>query len=101
MAKRAGKLATRYARALLNAIENEQGKTGLPSTAQQAAAQLKEFAAVWRREKALSDSLQNPMFEKGERLAALSKIAQISGLSDVLVRFLRVVFERDRIGQIV
>ncbi len=101
MAKRAGKLATRYARALLNAVEKEQGKTGLPSPAQVAAAQLKEFIEIWRREKSLTVSLQNPMFEKGERLSALTEIAKKAGMADVLVRFLRVVFERDRIGQVV
>lgn len=101
MAKRAGKLATRYARALLAAVENEQGKASLPTPAQEAAAQLKDFAALWRREKGLAVSLQNPMFEKGERLDALTEIAKKAGLADILVRFLRVCFERDRIGQIV
>ena len=101
MPKRAGKLATRYARALLTAVEREQGTSGLPSPAQEAAAQLTKFAAIWQREKALTVSLQNPMFEKGERMDALTEIAKKAGLADILVRFLRVCFDRDRIGQLV
>jgi F-type H+-transporting ATPase subunit delta len=98
MAKTVGKLATRYAKALLAAVIREQGSQGSPTPAQSVAKALKEFAGLWQREHSLSVSLQNPMFEKNERANALVKIAEEAGLPDIAVRFLRVCFERERIA---
>ena len=99
MAKKAGKLATRYARALTAAVEREQGKegTGSQTAAQRAAAELTAFAKLWQVDAALWAFLGNPMFEKNERANALLEVAKRSGLQDILVRFLQVAFERDRI----
>lgn len=98
MSKAAGKLANRYARALLRAVEREQGSEGEPSPAQRVAAGLSEFVSIWENEKLLSDSILNPMFDKGERQNALLAIARQVGLEDVLIRFFEVVFDRDRIA---
>lgn len=98
MSKAAGKLANRYARALLRAVEREQGSEGEPSPAQQVAGALSGFVHTWETEKILSTSIQNPMFDKGERQNALLQIARNAGLQDVLIRFLEVVFDRDRIA---
>ena len=98
MAKKVGKLANRYAKALLGAVERELGSSGSPSPAQKASASLTEFSHIWSDDRTFSVSIQNPMFEKGERMNALVEVAKKAGLEDILVRFLRVVFERDRIA---
>jgi len=98
LAKNVGKLASRYARALLRAVDTELGTNGSPTPAQDVARVLNEFAEVWSSGRELSGSMLNPMFEKRERLAALLKIAENAGLPDIARRFLRVVFERDRIA---
>lgn len=112
MAKKVGKLASRYARALLSAVGKEsaaeqpsgQGASSLTAapltTAQKLAAELEQFAGIYHRDERLASALLNPMFEKGERKNALVAIARTSGLSDVLVRFLDVCFERDRIAHL-
>ena len=98
MAKQAGKLAHRYARALLNAIVRESGSAGDGSPAQKTAEELRGFAAIWQQQPELSRTLLNPMFEKNQRANALLEVAKKAGLSDLSVRFLRVIFERDRIA---
>lgn len=101
MSQKAGKLASRYARALLAAVEKEGGSGSQgKSPAQEAAVALREFAGVWEKEPQFSTSIQNPMFEKGERLNALTEVAKKAQLPDVVVRFLRVCFDRDRIGHL-
>lgn len=98
MAKNVGKLASRYAKALLKAVDSELGSVGSPTPAQHIARSLIEFARVWEAERELSGSMLNPMFEKSERLSALLQIAENAGVPDIARRFLRVVFERDRIA---
>lgn len=98
MAKDYTKLASRYARALLRTVERELGSAGSPTPAQHVARSLSEFAAVWTREEELSSSIVNPMFEKGQRLEALITVAKLAELPEVARRFLRVVFERERIA---
>lgn len=101
MAKVIGKLATRYAKALLAAVIKEKGRTSSSVTpAQKAAQELKAFALLWARESRFSASIQNPMFKKSERENALKEIARNCGLEDVLVRFLQVCFEHDRISEL-
>ena len=97
MAKNIGKLAQRYARAFYHAVVRELGQGGAPSPAQVVAGQLLEFSATWESQKEFSGTIINPMFDKNERLAALLAIANQAGLPDIAKRFLRVVFERDRI----
>ncbi len=98
MAKKVGKLANRYAKALLIAVIKELGTSGSPSPAQKAATNLSSFAKIWDEDRQFSTSIQNPMFEKGERMNALVEVAKKAGLEDILVRFLRVAFQRDRIS---
>ena len=98
MAKRAGRLAQRYAKALLRTVEGELGKSGEPSPAQQLASGLRSFAMLWLEERELSSSLLNPMFPKNERLRALLALAEHAALPQIARNFLRVVFERDRIA---
>ena len=100
MAKHAQKLATRYARSLISALGRDAGQAriGQAGSAQAIAQSLRQFLAEWWSEPLLSDSLQNPMFDKAERMQAIKKIAERAGLPEVAVRFLQVVFERDRIS---
>ena len=97
MGKKYTKLANRYAKALLLAVERERGKSGSPTPAQEEAQKLAELAAVWRTDEALSPTMLNPMFDFGERKSALDSIAATVGLSPILARFLGLVFDRDRI----
>jgi len=95
-----GKLAHRYAQALLKAVESELGTAGSPTPAQQVAVSLESFAQTWAESRELSQSIVNPMYERDERLCALVKIAEMSGLPPVALRFLKIVFERERIAAI-
>jgi len=101
MAKKAGKLASRYARALLTAVAKEGGSIEEGrSPAQRAAASLNEFAALWESDPKFSGSMLNPIFDKGDREKALLEVAKRAALPDIVQRFLRVCFERDRISQL-
>ena len=94
MSQSYGKLAHRYAKALLKAIAQEGGGA---ERVQEIAHSLKGFSQVWESNKELSSAICNPMFEQTERLAALREIGKIAGISDIGQRFIALVFERDRI----
>ena len=98
MSQQYGKLAKRYAKALLQAVVREQGSAGSPSPAQALAGQLSGFARLWNEVPELSGTIVNPMFDKSERLRALLEVAARAGASGQLPRFLQVVFERERIA---
>lgn len=87
MSKRAGKLATRYARALIKVIE--------PGNSVQLSEELKKVADFWTEKKELRDVILNPMFDKAQRQAAF--LSLFNELSPELNRFLTVIFEKDRI----
>lgn len=99
MAKRAGKLARRYARALLRSVERELGTAvaaeGTP--AQAAARSLSAFAAVVAEHPDCSTALESGMFPREERRAALLELAKRGALPEVVQQFLGLVFERDRL----
>lgn len=96
MAKHAQKLASRYARSLMSALSRESADW--IHQAQDLSGALKAFVHDWWGEALLRDSLQNPMFEKNERLAAVKMVCERAGLPEIAVRFIQVVFERDRIA---
>ncbi len=98
MAKKLGKLAVRYATALLNLVEKENGRSGDPTPAEKVAASLAEFASLWAREEQIPAVLLNPMFTRKERLAVLERLGKLANLPDVAERFLRVLLERDRLS---
>jgi F-type H+-transporting ATPase subunit delta len=91
MSKRAGKLAKRYARALL------RGLAGDLTTARQLADALNAFADKFFAQRELVISILSPMFDRNERGAALLAVAQSTGLPKTGVDFLRTLFERDRL----
>ena len=91
MAKKLGKLSSRYAKALGNAVAAE----GL--NVQEVAEQIVAFADVWQENSSFSQAILNPMFDAKEREEALLSLAKQGGLPAVVQRFLLVLFERDRI----
>lgn len=98
MAKRIGKLSKRYASAFLKAIADQDKTSGSPSPAQKLAQELTEFSALWRREHDLPGQLLSPMFARADREKALAAICNHLNLSPLLTSFLKVLFERDRLG---
>ncbi len=98
MAKQPGKVARRYAKAMFNAVLRELGEAGSPTPAQQTSAAFSRFAGLWRQEPEFSAAILNPMFERSQRLKAVQRIAQESGLPDVSMRSLRVIFEHERVS---
>ncbi len=98
MAKKSGKLASRYARALLASVEKELGVSGSPTPAQKIAAELQQFSTIWKNDQELSNVLLSPMFAREQRTAALESVVKEAGLTEVTRKFLKVVFLRDRIA---
>jgi F-type H+-transporting ATPase subunit delta len=94
MSKRAGKLAKRYARALL------RGFTEDLTAARKLADELNAFAEKFFAQRELVVSILSPMFDRNERGAALLAVAQSAGLPETGVNFLRTLFERDRLANL-
>ena len=97
MAKRAGKLARRYAQALLNVARNDFG-AGRERELLDFAKNLNEFSTAVTANHELHATLISPMFERGGRGRVVAEVARYAGLSDLGVRILQIVFERDRIA---
>lgn len=93
MAKKLGKLANRYAKALFKTLQEDGA---LPPD--QAASLLEHFAAIWESEAALRNVVLSPMFDIEKRAGVLSTVVKTAGLPDVLQRFLQVLLERDRLA---
>jgi F-type H+-transporting ATPase subunit delta len=96
VAKQLGKLAQRYAKALFNAVVQQEGTEGHPSPAQKVAASLGQFARLWEEQPELSGSMLNPMFDRHDRLNALLKVAEQLAMPEVVKRTLRVIYEHER-----
>lgn len=101
MKKRIGKLAVRYAHALLNAVTKEFGHAAGASgqtKAQEVAQLLGEFSQMVTNQREFSVAISSPMFDRDQRKKALVAIASAEGLPEVVQGFLRLLFERDRFG---
>lgn len=101
MASEFGRLAIRYARALIRAVEREHGTDGIPTPAQQISKILNDFVGVWNSDPQLSLYVLSPVYKRQERLNALVAIAENAGFPPLLVGFLKVLFERDRLVALV
>lgn len=97
MSQKLGKLAHRYAKALLEVVQREHPREGLALVTKQVAEGLDELAKLWREEKDFSLFVVNPMFPTKERFQILQKSVEILVLPQVIERFLKVLFENDRI----
>ena len=101
MSKKIGKLAKRYARALLGRVQEDAkglGDSALSLRLQDVAKSLTNFADLWERDPELSSLIVNPMFEASQRKNALMEVVKLANLPDVAVRFVEVLFERERIA---
>ena len=98
MAKKFGKLASRYAQALYRAIEDEKGESGALELAEKVSEDLNALALAWDESHEFSGAMLNPMFDPAERLEALKKIAAQAKVEEIVSRFLVLVYERDRIA---
>lgn len=95
MAKKIGKLARRYAKALLAAVK-ESNSSNIGS--KEVAEVLADFAKVWENDPQLAGSLLNPMFNKDERKKALQEIVKSASMGEDVLRFATVLLERDRLS---
>ena len=100
MAKSEGKLANRYAKALLRATSEMLGVADISQASLQVADQLSNVAQAWKEAPELSYYVISPMYPHEERLKALLAVAESLGVSDIGKRFLSVVFQRDRINSL-
>lgn len=86
-------ISIRYAKALL-AIGKEQGQV------EPYADELVAFATVLERESFLRQLLDSPTFPLNKKVAILADVAELMELSDGMKRFLGLLLEKGRIGQI-
>lgn len=103
MSKKLSKLASRYARAIFNAIEAEKGAAPLPSgktPAQESALELAQFVKLWQENHELSQVLLSPMFNQDARYEALKGIVEEFQFSKEVKRLLEVLFERRRLNAV-
>ena len=100
MAKKLGRLANRYAKALRQAVLEELGDNGSPTPSENCADSLEGFAKLWQS-KELEQALLNPMFSKEDRIGAVTAFAQQLDAPDIVRRFLNVLVERGRLFGIV
>jgi len=84
-------IARRYAKALL-LISKEDGQTDNYGK------ELDDVAALVAGEKALADTIANPLYNAGERRKVLEAVIAKLGLSKVMSSFLLLLFEKGRIG---
>ena len=98
MAKKVGKLASRYSKALLFACEKELGKDGSPTPAQKIAEELRSVIRLWDEDEVLAQAITSPMFPEDQRSKALEALAKELGLSEQASKFLTLLFERGRIS---
>ena len=87
-------IARRYAKALILIGKQD----GLTDSYRQ---ELGDIAALMGREKQFADLLSNPLYNMGERRRVLDKAIDQMELSKTMTSFLRLVFEKGRIGFIV
>jgi len=103
--KGVGKIASKYARALLSSVENElgvqatgEGVTGEGRTpAQNLASDLSLLAQSFNSDRDLHNALLSPMFPEAQRISALKALSDAYGLPPMIKNFLKLMFERGRL----
>lgn len=96
MAANVQKIANRYSRALLNAMLSDGADS---KTLEETSKYLKLFSEVWQSNKDLRDYLLNPMFRRLDREKVLVKSLEDSKFPVAVIKFLTLLFSRDRITQ--
>lgn len=97
MAKKSGKLAKRYAKALLSSLQHANETPALAGIAED----LTAFAKAWQDQPVFHEAILNPMFTREERRKALLGVCKHVGLSEILTNFVLVLFDRDRLYAVV
>lgn len=88
-----GKIARRYARALLGLALDE----GIEKRAGEDLARVKE---LFEREPALRQVLENPAIRVSERDALLTAVLEVAGVHATVTRFFRFLLENNRIAHV-
>lgn len=92
MKKNLGRLAKRYALALVSATK-ENGSLSL----QKAAEEITRFAALFESSRELSVNLPSPVYLLEDKVKAISQVAKSNGMSEIVVKFLETVARRERL----
>ena len=114
MGKGVGKIASKYARALLASVERDlgvglktqDGKTptadGAPekSPAQQIAEKLGNLADSFTNDRDLHNALLSPMFPEVQRISALKALSDLFELPTIVQNFLKLMFVRGRLSSL-
>lgn len=92
MKKRSGKLARRYAKALMNTVLERAGQGAVGAVVEG----LDRFVAVFQEREELRDALLSPMFARDQQMTALKGVGESLALPKELIQFLLLTFERGR-----
>jgi F-type H+-transporting ATPase subunit delta len=84
-------IARRYAKALL-LISKEDGQT------ENYRKELDGVVTLLARDKALAETISNPLYNAGQRRKVLENVVEKLGLSKVMTSFLLLLFDKGRIG---
>ena len=84
-------IARRYAKALL-LISKDDGQT------ENYRKELSGVVALMAKERNLTDTISNPLYNAGQRRKILEKVIDSLGLSKVMTSFLLLLFDKGRIG---
>lgn len=99
MASKHGKIAARYARALLSTVgKGEKAQSGKLTKAQTISAELESFSNLWESDKEVSSLLISPMYKKEQRKAALDAALKEVKFSKTTSDFIKLIFQRERIA---
>lgn len=94
MPKQAGKLASRYAKALLGVVKQQGGEELIRA----ASDQIQSLGAAWENEPELSSTLLSPMLDRAARRRALSQILEVHGVCASVKRLVELLFDRERLA---
>ena len=105
MSKKVGKLALRYANALLSLLKTVDGaaqKGGIQSNSDAEAiadtqAALAAISTVWENSKEVRDHILNPMLSSTDRFRAVEALTAEVKAPTQAIQFVRVLFDRNRI----
>jgi F-type H+-transporting ATPase subunit delta len=99
MGKAIGKVASKYARALLRSVESESAASGDGKTpAQQLAEKLTAFSLAFGTDRDLHNALLSPMFPEPQRAAALNALTTSFEFTPTAKNFIKLMFERGRLS---
>ena len=98
MGKAIGKVASKYARALLRSVEGDLSPAGEgKSPAQELALKLTAFSDAFSTNRDLHNALLSPMFPEPQRASALNALTDSYEFSPALKNFIKLMFERGRL----